>query len=499
LILVVLISASGVFDTTAAAFEFDDVITIASKLSQSPFQEPRQEVPDWLTNISYDQWRDIRFKPSDALWRDRGLRFEIEFFHPGFLYNKIVRINTIDAAGVHPVAFSPNQFDYGGNTFASEVPQDLGYAGFRVHYPINRKNYKDEFLVFLGASYFRAVGRGEVYGISARGLAIDTGLPSGEEFPFFKEFWIVRPTSEADAIRIYALLDSKSCAGAYSFEAIPGDQTVVKVFARLFLRNKIEKLGIAPLTSMFYFGENTLQKPVDYRPEVHDSDGLLLALKTGEWIWRPLFDPQHLNTNDFQAADFKGFGLLQRDRKFDHYQDFGTREDLRPSVWVVPHEKWGGGSVELVEIPSTSEKNDNVVSFWLSTKPAEPGPQPISYGYDLFWYGDDYRRTPGGYTVATRQDHGTHENAHRFVVDFAGDEIERLPADTVLRGVTTIGSGDGQGNALLEQQVVKDPVTGGWRLVFQFRADKREPVRLRSFLRQGDRALTETWSYLLVP
>jgi periplasmic glucans biosynthesis protein len=497
--LVVLMLVSGVLEADATVFEFDDVASLAKKLSEAPFQEPKQEVPDWLMKISYDQWRDIRFKPSDALWRDRRLRFEVQFFHPGFLYNRIVQINTIDAAGVHPVAFSPDQFDYGKNTFANEVPQTLGYAGFRVHYPINRRDHADEFLVFLGASYFRAVGANEVYGISARGLAIDTGLPSGEEFPFFKAFWLVRPTQNARSIRIYALLDSKSCTGAYSFDAMPGEQTVMNVSARIFLRNKIERLGIAPLTSMFYFGENTLQKPIDYRPEVHDSDGLLLAMKTGEWIWRPLSDPKRLNISDFQAAGIKGFGVLQRDRNFDHYQDFGTREDLRPSVWIVPHGDWGDGSVQLVEIPSNSEQNDNVASFWHFTKPAEPGPQPISFAYDLFWHGGNERQTPGGYVVATRQDYGTHENAHRFVIDFTGKDLEKLPADTVLQGVTTIGSGSGQDGDLLEQQVIKDPVTAGWRLVFQFRAAKKEPIDLRSFLKKGDRVLTETWTSVVLP
>ncbi len=482
---------------TSAPFGFKNVVAKAKKLSETPYQAPGK-VPDWLEHVTYDEWRDIRFRPEQALWRDRGLRFEVQFFHPGAYFNHPVLINTIDAAGVHPVRFSPSQFDYGKNKFASKVPQDLGYAGFRVHYPINKPDYKDEVLVFLGASYFRALGRNEVYGASARGLAIDTGLPEGEEFPSFKEFWLVRPTAGAKSIRIYALLDSPSASGAYNFVLAPGRQTVLKVEARVFIRRKIEELGLAPLTSMFFFGENTLDPPVDYRPEVHDSDGLLLAAKTGEWIWRPLINPKKLNMSDFEMTNPVGFGLLQRDRNFDHYQDLETRPDLRPSVWITPEGHWGKGKVELVEIPSPKESNDNIVVFWVPAQPIQPG-QKLTLSYTQFWYSKDPTRPPGGRTQATRIDRGTFDNAYRFVIDFTGGRLQKLSADTVLRGVVTIGAGNGKEGEVLEQQVEKNPVTGGWRLIFQMRPHTDAPIELRAFLTKGKDALTETWSYVLFP
>src|SRR5262245_1411203 len=230
------------------AFDFDDLIHRAQEVAAQPFAEP-QRVPSWLLEITYDQWRDIRFRPEFALWRDRKVPFQVQFFHPGLYYDRSVLIHSVEADGVHDIIFSPSQFDYGRNDFGSRVPQDLGYAGFRVHYALKKADYLDEVIVFLGATYFRAVGRDEVFGLSARGLAVDTAESRGEEFPYFREFWLVSPAPNAKEIVIYALLDSVRMAGAYRFVVHPGDATVVDVEAKLFLRREVAKLGVAPLTS----------------------------------------------------------------------------------------------------------------------------------------------------------------------------------------------------------------------------------------------------------
>ena len=491
-----LVAAGLVAPGAARGFDLADVEARARALAQEPFRDPRGEVPDWLLNISYDQWRDIRFKPDLALWHSRGLPFEVQFFHPGLFYDRLVRVHEIDAEGVHPVPFSPSQFDYGLNTFASRVPQDLGYAGFRIHHPIKRTDYYDEVIVFLGATYFRAVGRDQGFGLSARGLAIDTALPSGEEFPYFREFWLVRPALAARDIAIFALLDSPRATGAYRFAVRPGAQTVVDVEARLFLREPVKKIGIAPLTSMFAVGENSEPRFRDYRQEVHDSDGVMMHAESGEWLWRPLDNPRRLRVSAFEMRNPRGFGLLQRDRDFDHYQDLETRPDLRPSAWIEPRGDWGPGHVELVEIPTPSERNDNIVAFWVPRILPAPR-EPLGFAYQLSWYGEDRRQPPGGRTVATRRDTGTFERAHRFVVDFEGPELRALGEGTVLQGVVTPG---GEGDAeLLEQQVYKNTITGGWRLVFQVRPLRDQPLELRAFLQRGQEALTETWTYVIEP
>jgi periplasmic glucans biosynthesis protein len=480
----------------AAGFDLADVAERARKLAAEPFREPKSQVPDWLLKITYDQWRDIRFRPEHALWRDRKSPFQVELFHPGLYYNRTVDLNVVARDGVHPLPFSPSHFDYGKNDFASKVPQDLGYAGFRVHAPIKRRDYYDEVIVFLGASYFRAVGKDEVFGLSARGLAIDTGESWGEEFPWFKEFWLVTPAAGSKELTVYALLDSPSLAGAYRFVIAPGEQTAVNVECRLFLRKEVRKIGIAPLTSMFYHGENTTRWFPDFRPEAHDSDGVLLNLGSGEWLWRPLDNPRTLSVSGLQTEDPKGFGLLQRDRDFDHYQDLETRADRRPSVWIAPRAPWGKGRVEVVEIPTGADVNDNVVAYWVPATPAKPG-EPAAFAYTMYWYGDDPSRPPGGQVVATRRD-TPEKDVHRFVIDFAGGNLPKIPAERILRGDVTVVGGEKSGT-LIDQHVVKNPLTGGWRLTFQVRPKNRDPVELRAFLDEHGNALTETWSYAIVP
>jgi len=481
----------------AHAFDLDDVAKSAQALATASFRDPRGEVPSWLLEIDYDQWRDIRFRADRALWRGLGLPFEAQFFHPGLYYDRVVRVHEIDGQSVREVPFSPDLFDYGSNEFASRVPQDLGFAGFRLHYPLKRRDYKDEVVVFLGASYFRALGKDHVYGLSARGLAIDTALPTGEEFPFFREFWLERPKPGARELRIYALLDSPRVTGAYRLAVRPGVQTVLEVEARIFFRSAVDKLGLGPLTSMFYFGEGDAKPQPDYRPEVHDSDGLLIADRSGEWIWRPIQNPARLRVSAFESPNPVGFGLLQRDRDFDHFQDLETREDLRPSAWVAPKGEWGPGHVELVEIPTPSEHHDNIVAYWVPSRP-DGSREPLAIAYELRFFSDDSTLPPSGRAVATRRDRGTDAETWRYVVDFEGPGLRSIPEEVVLQGVVSSRSRSGDAE-VIEQQVLKNPVTGGWRLVFQVRPRGSAPVDLRAFLRRGEQTLTETWVETLEP
>ncbi len=477
----------------ARGFDFGDVTERARTLAEAPYVAPSGQVPDWLLRISYDEYRDVRFRPARSLWRGTSSPFEVQFFHPGLFYDRVVVVHEVYGTGVKPVAFSPDLFDYGANTFASRVPQDLGFAGFRLHYPINRRDYRDEVIVFLGATYLRAVARGQGFGLSARGLAIDTGLPSGEEFPWFREFWLVRPSARARTAVIYALLDSPSATGAYRFEIVPGAETVVTVAAEVRFRRPVEKLGLAPVTSMFFAGENGGPERLDYRPEVHDSDGLLISGANG-WLWRPLENPRRLRISGVPAPGVRGFGLIQRDRDFDHYQDFETRADARPSAWIQPLQQWPSGHVELVEIPTPSEHNDNVVAYWVPDR-ASDATDPLVFSYALHFTGRDPGGGKLGRVVATRIAPGSSDDTRRFLVDFQGGSLASIPRERVVEGV--LGIDPPQGAAILDQQVAKNPVTGGWRLVFQVRVD--DGARLTASLREGANRLTEDWSYEVAP
>ena len=496
---VVLCLVLGLDGGLARAFDLEDVARLAEALAREPWRERQPQVPEWMRvgQITYDQWRDIRFRPDRALWRAEGLPFQVQLFHPGLCFDRPVRVNLVDGPHVQPLVYSTEYFDFGKNTFASRIPQDLGWAGLRIHAPIKRPDYFDEVAVFLGASYFRALGRDNVYGLSARGLAIDTVEPTGEEFPRFVELWLERPAPGATSLVLYALLDGPSMAGAYRFRIVPGEQTAMDVEVRLFARRVPKVVGLAPLTSMFFFGENTTRCFDDFRPEVHDSDGLLLHFASGEWLWRPLDNPPRIDVASFRMENPRGFGLIQRDRSFANHQDLETRAELRPSAWVEPRGAWGRGAVRLVAIPTTSEMDDNIVAFWVPDVPPTPG-QPFAFGYRLWWHGDDPTRSPGGRAVATRRDRGPVGSAHdayRYVLDFEGAALAALPAESPPKAVVTATGGV----TVFDEHVYKNPVTGGWRLTFQIRPRDPKPVELRAFLEHGGHTLTETWSAAWLP
>ena len=480
------------------AFNFEDVSQRARKLAASPQQASENKLPKEVQSLNYDQYRDIRYKADKAYWRDAKLPFELAFFHRGLYYDQPVRINEVVGSTVREIKFSPDLFDYGANKLDPEKLQGLGFAGFRVHYPLNTTKYKDEVLVFLGASYFRALGKGQLYGASGRGLAVDTGLISGEEFPRFSEFWIERPDANARQLVFYALLESRRMTGAYRFVLRPGTDTVMEVKARLFLRENVTKLGLAPLTSMFFFGENQRSQLEDFRPEVHDSDGLSIQSGTGEWLWRPLVNPKRLLVSSFSLTNPVGFGMMQRDRNFDHYEDLESRYDRRPSVWIEPKGNWGAGRLELVQIPSPDETNDNIVSYWVPDS-APALQQPFDFEYRMLWQKDIETRPPQSWVTQSRRGTGylrTPDGTFRFVVDFEGPALKKLPPDSKIDGVVWADA-----NAeVIERTLERNEATGGWRVVIRLRRlDDAKVVELRCHLRGPNGTLSETWSYLVPP
>ena len=491
-----LLSVAAVAPSVVEAFGLDDVAAQAAKLAASPYQKPNKALPRTIKALDYDQFRDIRFRPERAMWRNLKLPFEIMFFHRGWFYEDPVTIREITSQGVSDVAFDPEAFDYGQNKVDRGEIKGMGFAGFRVHFPVNTPAYKDEVLVFLGASYFRGLGQGQRFGLSARGLAIDTAENSGEEFPRFVEFWIERPGATTKELTVYALLDSPRATGAYRFVLRPGATTVLDVDSKLFLRKNVAKLGLAPLTSMFFFGGNQRPGREDYRPEVHDSDGLSIREAGGGWVWRPLVNPKRLLVTSFALSDPGGFGLMQRARSFERYQDLEARYDLRPSAWVEPKGSWGPGRVELVQIPVPDETNDNVVAYWVPDGQPKPG-EPFVFGYRVLWQKDREIRPPMGWVRETRRGRGylkTDDGSVELHVDFEGGGLNRMPSNATLDAAVWLDSN----GEVLERHLRRNEATGGWRFVVRFRRlDKAKPVELRAHLIRGKEILTETWSYIL--
>jgi glucans biosynthesis protein len=479
-------------------FGYEDVVKRARDLAAAPFEPNPPPLPDALAKLDYDSYRDIRFRADKALLGGNGGQFRMQMFHPGFLFTRPVVVNVIRDGVPAPVPYSASLFDYGKNKFERPLPVNLGFAGFRLHYPLNDPRVQDELISFLGASYFRFLGRHQRYGLSARGLAIGVGAKETEEFPLFREFWIEQPSPDADRAVIYALLDGQSVTGAYQFFVYPAEQTVVDVTMTLFPRRPIPRIGIAPLTSMFFVGENDKRFNDDFRPELHDSDGLLMQTGAGEWIWRPLRNPTEITISSFIDKDPRGFGLMQRDRIFEHYQDLDLGYEARPSYWVEPRGQWGDGRIELVEIPTGDETNDNVVSYWTPNAAPEPG-QNLVWGYRVTAVTKDFALHPGGKAYHTWQTHpralGSSEAAEpgtrRFIIDFGGGELEYyLPDPEKVQIVPSISNG-----RILRTWLIPNTKSRGFRAGIDVAVDKGQSADIRAFLKSGNRALTETWTF----
>lgn len=471
-------------DAEAPPSFFEELERRAEALAGEPARPRRAvQLPDALRTIDYDAYRSIRFRPERGLWRGEPGSFEVQFFHPGFYFGDAVGLWQLrpDQRRAEPIPFSRDWFDY-GKVSAPPADAELAFTGFRVHAPINTAGYRDEVVAFQGASYFRPLGKGNVYGLSARGLAIDMGETTGEEFPRFTEFFLVRPGPSEQAVWILALLESEHATGAYAFRVQPGAPSVITVTAELYLRRAPRVLGLAPLSSMYLFGEEAPGRFRDFRPEVHDSDSLLLASKSGEWLLRPLGNPERTRVSSFRLDTPVGFGLLQRDRRFESYQDLEAHYQDRPSVWIEPISGFREGSVRLLEIATRLETDDNIAVAWVPDDTSGPR---LSLRYRMRVGASVGKLHSGGTVAATRW---TPEKGNlRFLVDFAGKDL----AGGNTQAVVSVERG-----RVVEQHVENNGHLPGVRASFLIEpAPEARDVELRAFLERAGHALTETWSY----
>ncbi|KAA0949027.1 MULTISPECIES: glucan biosynthesis protein G [unclassified Pseudomonas] len=490
-----LVTGSALFCLLGAgqlwAFSLDDVSAKAKELAGQKYQAPRSNLPNEFREMKFADYQKIRFRHEKAEWADQKTPFKLSFYHQGMHFDTPVKINEVTATDVQEIKYDPARFDFGDVKVDPKATEQLGYAGFRVLYPINKDDKQDEIMTMLGASYFRVVGKDQVYGLSARGMAIDTALPSGEEFPRFTEFWIERPKPDDKHLVIFALLDSPRATGAYRLILRPGTDTIVDVKSQMFLRDKVTKLGIAPLTSMYLFGANQPSKVLNYRRELHDSSGLSIHAGNGEWIWRPLNNPKHLSVSNFSVENPRGFGLLQRGRNFSQYEDLDDNYDKRPSAWIEPEGDWGKGSVDLVEIPTADETNDNIVAFWSPEKLPEPG-QPLDVSYRLHWTLNDapFHSPDSAWVKQTLRSTGDVKQSNlirqpdgsvAYLVDFEGPSLKALLPDAQVRSQVSVGD-----NAeLVENSVRYNPHTKGWRLTLRMKIkDAGKPTEMRAALVQ---------------
>ena len=479
--------------SSALAFDLEDVITRAQQLAAQPYQPPVGP-PRFMREMGYDQHRGIRHQARHNLWRGVDSKFQVSPVMPGTVYANIVPINEVTGSMVRRLPFRKENFTFDEAKLGQQIPDDLGYAGFELSYAPDRRTRAEKFLVFAGASYFRGIGKGEQWGLSVRGAAIDTGFASGEEFPDFIEFWLVRPHPRASRMTVYALLNSPRLTGAYRFLISPGASTVLAVRAVLFTRDRIEQLGIAPLTSMYFYGENTPRPRDAWRPEVHDSDGLLVHDDSGNWTWRPLLNPSRITIQRFAGG---AFGLLQRDRHFGSYEDAEANYHRRPSALVELGQGFERGQVVLVQIPTNNEFMDNIVAF-SSPSTAIDGGTRLDLRYRLRFGGPTIAQTKLGQVVKTFVgrdiiDATSRAGQYRFIVDFGGAHLASFNANASL----TAAISSQEGTEILEHQLKRIESTGFWRLAILARARAERPIALRASLYGNGRQVTEVWTYEL--
>jgi glucans biosynthesis protein len=497
------LAAQGLKFGDAAPFSFESLKAQARALAASPYRAPVPPRPDVLTRIDYDAHGKIRFKTENALFADRPGAFPVTFFHLGRFFQKPVHMHVVAESQAREILYDDDYFAMPADSPAHELPRNSGFAGFRFQ---ERRGgrldwTKNDWVAFLGASYFRAIGELAQYGLSARGVAIDTVVPDRpEEFPDFTEIYFETPVEESETVTLYALLDGPSIAGAFRFLMRRGEAVIMDIESQLHLRRDVARLGLTPLTSMYWFSETAKPTAADWRPEIHDSDGLALWTGTGERIWRPLNNPPHVAVSAFGDENPRGFGLLQRDRNFDHYQD-GVYYERRPSLWVEPLGQWGRGSVQLVEIPTDDEIHDNIGVMWVPAEPARAG-SSHDLRYRLTWAADEPHPTPLARCTATRLGNGGQpgtvrpKGVRKFLVEFQGPPLEKLPTGTLPEPVLTASRGS---FSYVRTEAVPDDVPGHWRAQFDLTVSGPEPVELRCYLRNADAVLTETWLYQYHP
>lgn len=477
-------------------FSFNALKDRAAEMASKTWQDGRSPHGEILQKIDYDAFHAIRFDKEHALWDDGRGGAPVQLFHLGRFFQEPVQIHVVEEGSAREILYRRSYFDMPVDHPAQALPDDIGFSGFRLQEP----SQETDWIAFLGASYFRSSGELNQYGLSARGLAVDTALQKLEEFPRFSKIWLERMDREDNRVLVYALLDSPSITGAYRFDCKKSSGPMMEIECSLYPRKAIERLGVAPLTSMYWYSETNRKQAIDWRPEIHDSDGLAIWMGNGERLWRPLNNPPETVTNAFLDEDPRGFGLLQRDREFAHYQDDGVFYERRPSVWIQPTSDWGKGQVQLVEIPTDDEIHDNIVMYWVPDGAVEPG-RPLDFSYQLYWTADEPYPADLGRVIAMYTGIGgipgqdRPKDSVRFVVDFRGGEIGKLA-----RGDTEPVIRLSRGEVGLADSYPVVGQSGLYRVFFDTVIEGIDPIDMRMYVRGDDgEALTETWLHQYFP
>ncbi|MEI8146439.1 MAG: glucan biosynthesis protein [Alphaproteobacteria bacterium] len=469
------------------------LIDYARDMSRAPYSAPRADLPRALAQLPLDQYRQIGFKPEARLWANENRSFTVEPLHPGNVFTTPVILRTVENGIIRDQRYQAGQFDF-GQLQPPSADAALFFSGFRARAALNGSLIADDVLTFQGASFFRTLARGQRLGLMARALILNLAEAQGEEFPMFRAFWIERPGAGATTLVVHGLLDSESVTGLYRFALRPGDMTICDVEVTLFPRVDLAHVGIAPLTANFLFAPNDRSGIDDVRNGVHEVNGLQVWNGAGEWIWRPLHNPETLQISAFVDQNPKGFGLLQRDRRFESYNDLDARFERRPSVWIEPLSDWGPGQVQLVEIPVNDEVNRNILAYWRPRQPLARG-QEHSFTYRMSWGWGPQERHPGAIASGLRVGRAPGGGRRRrFFVDFTSDDFADNAVGSTLKANLSAHRG-----RILSQDARLVPELRLYRVSFDLDPEAANLVELRLFIERDGQPASETWLYRWTP
>lgn len=474
-------------------FSWDGLKRQARKRATSDYAPPDRTIWERLPKLNYDQYRNIVFRHDRAFWKNEPFPFQMELFHSGYIYKQPVKIHIVESGRARLLDYDRSLFRFGPAEEQVDIPPDAGYSGLRLHAPNAGSDSYQEFAVFQGASYFRSRAVNQVYGLSARGLAINTVQPGGEEFPAFTEFWAEKPAGDSETITLYALLDSPSVSGAYRFAISHNDHTVMDIECELYPRKQLTHYGIAPFSSMYFHSPADHTRWDDFRPRVHDSDGLLMYTGTGDWIWRPLVTGGPILYSAFADKSPRGFGLMQRERSYEAYQDINAGYDKRPSAWVEPLSDWGEGTVDLIELPTNNEYADNIIAFWRPAEAMQPG-EAYRYSYRLSWVEDVPVKRNIARIVNTRAGRGLEPNSRYYIFDLTGGDLYAEAVTEYWDYEVTASTG-----LIWAYTVGPNPYINGKRISVEFRPDGKKEADISFQISQAGKPLAERWVYRWAP
>jgi periplasmic glucans biosynthesis protein len=466
-----------------SAFDATLVLDAARQLAQRAFVPPNTALPEPFTALNAESYQAITHRPERRIWSDENVGYEVEPQHRGSIFTTPVLLSTVEQGLVKRIIYDPLRYNFGKLTPATALG-DIGFSGFKL---LQKGEQSVDFAVFQGATFYRSRARGQEFGAVARALAIKTGDPRGEEFPIFRAFWIERPGTDG-VIMVHAVADSESATAAFRFTLRPGDMTIIDTECTVFARIDIDHIGLGPIQGTYLFGPSRRRNADDVRPQVHDVHGLQMLNGRNEWIWRPLNNPEQLQISSFMDENPKGFGLVQRDRDFNAYQDDDNRFEMRPTIWMEPIGDWGPGAIQLTEIPSNSELNDNIIAYWRPKDVLVAGSRS-TFSYRQFWCWVTPERGTIAETIGFRVGRGNSGRRRRCLVEFGGENLAAVEAAGI---VMSLSASPGQ---ILNSKLALNTARKSARITFELDPGNEQACELRLVLTVGDKAITETWLY----